>query len=48
LSLETLLAEASQSDQAKQETEADFMAAKSALEAPNKPSPMRMLLPNPR
>ena len=33
LSLETLLAEASQSDQAKQETEADFMAAKSALEA---------------
>jgi chromosome segregation protein len=32
LSLETLLAEASQSDQAKQETEADFMAAKSALE----------------
>ena len=30
---ETLLAEASQSDQAKQETEADFMAAKSALEA---------------
>ena len=31
LSLETLLAEASQSDQAKQETEADFMAAKSAL-----------------
>ena len=33
LSLETLLAEASQSDQAKRETEADFMAAKSALEA---------------
>ena len=33
MSLETLLAEASQSDQAKQETEADFMAAKSALEA---------------
>ena len=33
LSLETLLAEANQSDQAKQETEADFMAAKSALEA---------------
>ncbi|MDA8717032.1 chromosome segregation protein SMC [Alphaproteobacteria bacterium] len=33
LSLETLLAEASQSDQAKQETEADFMVAKSALEA---------------
>ena len=33
LSLENLLAEASQSDQAKQETEADFMAAKSALEA---------------
>ena len=33
LSLETLLAQASQSDQAKQETEADFMAAKSALEA---------------
>ncbi|WP_443646242.1 AAA family ATPase [Candidatus Ponderosibacter sp. Uisw_141_02] len=32
LSLETLLAEATQSDQAKQETEADFMAAKSALE----------------
>ena len=32
LSLETLLADASQSDQAKQETEADFMAAKSALE----------------
>ena len=33
LSLENLLAEANQSDQAKQETEADFMAAKSALEA---------------
>ena len=33
LSLETLLAQANQSDQAKQETEADFMAAKSALEA---------------
>ena len=32
LSLETLLAHASQSDQAKQETEADFMAAKSAFE----------------
>ena len=36
LSLETMLAEASQSDQVKQETEVDFMAAKSALEAAEK------------